>query len=112
MGINAAFQLAWLDRIETPIDVTCLDFDGKVNVVHFPGEPFVEFQLAAQTLRPDRFVCFAGYGDDGTGYIPTAKAFLEGGYEPTVALAAPEAEGILLKAMAKLLGANPRKAIP
>ena len=47
----------------------------------------------------------AGYGDGGPGYIPTDKAYLEGGYEPTVALAAP-CEETLHKAMAKLL--NPK----
>jgi hypothetical protein len=44
----------------------------------------------------------ASYGDGGMGYIPTDKAFFEGGYEPTVALAAP-CEEMLHKAMAKLL---------
>jgi hypothetical protein len=108
---NAAYQLAWLDRIATPIDVTGLDL-GPASVISLPGEPFVEYQLAAQKLRPDRFVCVAGYGDGGPGYIPTAKAFAEGGYEPTVALAAPESEGLIINAMAKLLDADPRKAKP
>ena len=45
----------------------------------------------------------AAYGDDGPGYIPTAAAYLEGGYEPSVALAGPESEVILLTAMRKLL---------
>jgi hypothetical protein len=103
---NAAFQLAWLKRIERPIELTCLDF-GKALVLHLPGEPFIEYQLKAQELRPDRFVCVAGYGDGGPGYIPTAKAFFEGGYEPTVALAAP-CEEVLHKALAKLLQAKDR----
>jgi hypothetical protein len=101
---NGAFQLAWLKRIETPIDLTCLDF-GKVQVLHLPGEPFIEYQLKAQELRKDAFVCVAGYGDGGPGYIPTRKAYFEGGYEPTVALAAP-CEEQLYKAMAKLLKAE------
>jgi hypothetical protein len=101
---NAAFQLAWLARLDRPIDFTCLDL-GKALVLHLPGEPFIEYQLKAQDLRPDAFVCVAGYGDDGPGYIPTAKAFLEGGYEPTVALAAP-GEALMVKAMAGLLKAK------
>jgi hypothetical protein len=101
---NAAFQLAWLKRIEQPIELTCLDL-GKAQVLHLPGEPFIEYQLKAQELRKDSFVCVAGYGDDGPGYIPTRKAYSEGGYEPTVALAAPSEE-MLNKAMAKLLKAN------
>ena len=98
---NAAFQLAWLKRIDRAIDLTCLDL-GKALVLHLPGEPFVEYQIKAQELRPDAFVCVAGYGDGGPGYIPTDRAYLEGGYEPTVALAAP-CEEALVKAMAKLL---------
>jgi hypothetical protein len=101
---NAAFQLAWLKRSDRPIDFTCLDF-GKVQVLHLPGEPFIEYQLKAQELRKDSFVCVAGYGDDGPGYIPTDKAFLEGGYEPTVALAAPS-EQLLNQTLAKLLKAD------
>ncbi|HJT77202.1 MAG TPA: hypothetical protein VJ739_08370 [Gemmataceae bacterium] len=98
---NAAFQLAWLKRIGRPIDFTCLDF-GKALVLHLPGEPFVEYQLEAQKLRPDVFVCVAGYGDGGPGYIPTDRAFWQGGYEPTVALAAPS-EKVMDAAIAKLL---------
>jgi hypothetical protein len=99
---NAAFQLAWLKRIERPVELTCLDL-GPAAVLHLPGEPFVEYQLKAQSLAKDRFVCVAGYGDGGMGYIPTAAAFFEGGYELSVALAAP-CEPALHRAMAKLLG--------
>ncbi len=101
---NGAFQLAWLKRIDRPIDFSCLDF-GKALVLHLPGEPFIEYQLKAQDLRKDRFVCVAGYGDGGPGYIPTNRAYLEGGYEPTVALAAPS-EQVMVKTMAKLLKAE------
>jgi hypothetical protein len=104
---NAAFQLAWLKRLDRPIDLTCLDL-GKAVVLHLPGEPFVEYQLKAQDLGKDRFVCVAGYGDGGPGYVPTAAAFFEGGYEVTVALA-DDSEKPLTEAMAKLLGARPEK---
>jgi hypothetical protein len=99
---NAAFQLSWLKRIDQPIELTCLDF-GTALVLHLPGEPFIEYQIRAQEQRSDAFVCVAGYGDGGPGYIPTAKAYLEGGYEPTVALAGPKSEEILQAALAKLL---------
>ena len=103
---NAAFQLAWLKRIDTPIELNCLDFGGKVMSLHLPGEAFIEYQLAAQRMRPDAKVHVTAYGDDGPGYIPTAAAYLEGGYEPTVALAGPDSEAILLKTMRKLLKAE------
>ena len=102
---NAAFQLAWLVRKDTPIEVTCLDFGpGGPATSHLPGEPFVEYQLAAQKLRPGGKLCVAGYGDGGPGYVTTAAAYLEGGYEPTVALSGPGGERLLLAAMAKVLG--------
>jgi hypothetical protein len=103
--INSAFQLAWRQRLDRPIELTCLDL-GKVLVLHLPGEPFVEYQLKAQQLRADAVVCTAGYGDGGPGYIPTSGAYFESGYEPTVALAGPASEGILLAAIAKLLQAK------
>ena len=103
---NAAMQLGWLKRIDTPIEVNCLAFGDSVLSLFLPGEAFIEYQLSAQKLRPDAVVNVAAYGDDGPGYIPTAKAYLEGGYEPTVALSGPGSEEILLKAMRKLLKAE------
>jgi len=100
---NAAFQLAWLDRIGTPIELTSLDFGGKLWTLHLPGEPFIEYQLAAQKIAGATPVCVAGYGDGGPGYIPTESAFVQGGYEPTVALAAPDSEARVMTAIRKLL---------
>jgi hypothetical protein len=104
---NAAFQLAWRKRLHIPIEINCLDFDNRVLALFLPGEAFVEYQLAAQRMRPDAFVFTVAYGDGGMGYIPTARAFLEGGYEPTVALAAPESEELLLRTIRELLGKGP-----
>ena len=103
---NAAYQLAWLKRIDTPIEVNCLDFGNAGQSLFLPGEAFVEYQLAAHAMRPDAVVNVASYGDGGPGYLPTAAAYLEGGYEPTVALAGPDSEAILLRAMRKLLKAD------
>lgn len=99
---NAAFQLAWLERQHRPIILSCLDL-GLAQILHLPGEPFIEYQLRAQQFRRGGFVCVAGYGDGGPGYIPTARAYVEGGYEPTVALVGPRSEDILHEAMSRLL---------
>lgn len=104
---NSAFQLAWLKRLDTPIEINCLDFGGKVLGLFLPGEAFVEYQLAAQRMQPDAAVIVAAYGDDGPGYIPIAKAYLEGGYEPTVSLSNAESDQILMAAMKKVLNAKP-----
>lgn len=104
---NAAFQLAWLARKDTPIEVASLDFGpGGPATLHLPGEPFVEYQLAGQKLRPGGKLCVAGYGDGGPGYVTTAAAYLEGGYEPTVALSGPGGESLLTRAMTRVLGTN------
>jgi hypothetical protein len=101
---TAALCLAWLKRIEQPIHLSCLDL-GKVLVVHLPGEPFVEYQLKTQELRKDAFVCVAGYGDYGPIYIPTNKAYQEGGFEPTQANEGPS-EPLLYRKLARLLRAK------
>jgi hypothetical protein len=103
---NGAYQMTWLKRKDIPIELNCLDFGGSVVSLFLPGEAFIEYQLAAQKMRPDAVVNVAAYGDDGPGYIPTARSYLEGGYEPTVALAGPDSEEILLTAIRKLLKAE------
>lgn len=116
-GRDAAFflqggssKLAWLRRCEAgrTIDVTCLSV-GRARILHLPGELFVEYQLAAKAHRPDLFVAMAAYGDYGPGYIGTAIAYEQGGYEtePRSSNVAPEVEGVLMGAIKKLLGAKP-----
>jgi hypothetical protein len=69
-----------------------------------PGELFVEYQLAAQALRPDDFVALAAYGDYGPGYIGVKSAYSQGGYETgPVSRVAPEVEEVLTSAMRELL---------
>ncbi len=70
----AAMGLAWRQREDTGhrIQIPCLDF-GFAQVLLLPGESYVEYQLAAQQARPDSFVCVAGYGEAGCGYVPTER---------------------------------------
>jgi len=103
---GGALRLAWLRRCQAgqQIDVTCLKL-GRARIVHLPGEPFVEFQLAAKAQRSDLFVAVAGYGDYGPWYIGTSIGYEQGGYEtsPSASNVGPEAEPILMRAIAKLL---------
>jgi hypothetical protein len=105
----AAAWLAWLRRCQAgdTIDVGCLTL-GNARVLHMPGELFVEYQLAAQELRPDLFVCMAAYGDYAPWYIGTDIAYDEGGYETSerASLVAPGSEAILVGAMRTLLDAE------
>ncbi|NUQ63456.1 MAG: hypothetical protein HUU20_13335 [Pirellulales bacterium] len=101
--IDAATYLAFAQRIDRPILLTSLELGGAM-ILHLPGEPMVEYQLAAQRMAPDTFVAVAGYGEYDPIYVCTEAAFSEGGYEPTEAWSAPHSEQILKKAIHDLLG--------
>ena len=77
--ILAAMSLSSRHRIARgqKIDLPCLDL-GAAQIVLFPGEAFVGYQLMAQRMRPDSFVVSIGYGESWPGYIPTRAAFDDG----------------------------------
>lgn len=112
---GAADELAWVLRCQSGhrIDLACLRI-GNVRVLHMPGELFVEYQLAAKAMRPDLKVAMAAYGDYAPGYIGTAVAYEEGGYEtaPRSSNVAPGSEAILMAGMRKLLEASQRAGRP
>lgn len=100
-------KLAWQRRCELgdQIEIPRLRL-GDVDLVHLPGEPFIEYQLAAQTMRDDRTAIVAGYGDGGPGYIPTEAAIPLGGYEVRVNRFDGAVEDVLTDAIQQLLDAN------
>jgi hypothetical protein len=106
--LRAARDIAWARRAQQgyAIPVARLRL-GPIDIVHLPGELFVEYQLAAQKLRPDSFVCVAAYGDYGPGYIGTAEAYSQGGYETgtesRASRVSPRVESILMGAIHELL---------
>jgi hypothetical protein len=102
---RGAAGLTWRARWNSgaTIDFTCLGLND-IRILQLPGEPFVEYQLFAQDLQPDRFVAVAGYGDCGPGYIPVESAYSEGGYEAgPPALVGPAADAVMREALHKLL---------
>ncbi|MBL7044765.1 MAG: neutral/alkaline non-lysosomal ceramidase N-terminal domain-containing protein [Pirellulaceae bacterium] len=54
---------------------------GNAVMVFLPGEPFVEIALAIREVSPFPYTAVAGYAEDYIGYIPTDRAFENGGYE-------------------------------
>jgi len=102
--ISAALELAWLDRLKTrpKIQVSGLRL-GPATLLFLPGEAFVEYQLYAQSLRPEEFIAVAAYGEGGPGYICCDAALAEGGYEPTDSRVGPPSEWRLKAAIAALL---------
>jgi hypothetical protein len=102
--MSAAIGLAWYERlkIKPTVDITSYRL-GPATILHLPGEAFVEYQLFAQSLLPADFVAVAAYGELGTGYICTDKAFAEGGYEPTASFVGPPTEARLKASIREVL---------
>lgn len=100
---NGAMRIVAARRSHVPYRLSAIQINDAY-IVHLPGECMVEFQLYAQSLRPNGFVAVAAYGDCAPGYICTAKAFAEGGYEPRDAGVGPASEDVMKKAIRQLLG--------
>ena len=60
----AALGLSWQQRVDEgrAIDVVAVDW-GAAIVLLLPAESYVEYQLYAQSLRPDAMVFTIGYGE-------------------------------------------------
>jgi hypothetical protein len=76
---------------------------GPYLFLTLPGEPFVEYGFRLEKAIADRAVpIVVGYANGNIGYICTARAFKEGGYEPNNSQSGPEAEEILIAESLKL----------
>lgn len=106
---HAADKLSFLRRVKSghKIAINRLEL-GDNSILFMPGELFVEYQLAAAAMRPDRHVCMAAYGDYGPFYVGTRVAYPQGGYEtsPRASNVGPEVEQVLVTAMSHLLKAD------
>lgn len=89
--LKACMAKQWFDRLRAGHHVGISRFRiGSVQLIHLPGEPFVEFQLFAQQRSPESFVCVAGYGECGIWYYGPDVIFADrGGYEQTWSFAEP-----------------------
>jgi len=103
---KAAKQLAWLNRTTAgyKVNVSALKI-GDVQLLSLPGETFIEYQLAAQEMKPGQHICTAGYEEYGPGYVCTEIAYSQGGYESSdrASSVAPEVEDILMNAIRQVL---------
>ncbi|UCG94468.1 MAG: hypothetical protein JSW13_01540 [Candidatus Aerophobus sp.] len=104
-----AQQILTLSKIKEKIlttEVDVLSLGDKLALVSIPGELFVELGLKIKKQSPFPYTYIVGYANDYVGYIPTKKAFEEGGYEVRTGAAsklAPEAGEIILKQILSLL---------
>ena len=103
--ILQAYWSSWQRRTQrdAPLELNCLRLNG-LSLLHLPGELFVEYQLRAQSMRPDHRVAVAAYGDGGPWYIPTVAEYPAGGYETVVAFSEATIDDQFTQAIEKLLG--------
>jgi neutral ceramidase len=76
--------LSQLDRDLEELELQSISL-GDLALVGIPGEPFVEIGLAIKEKSPFRYTGIVSLANGYSGYIPTEKAFDEGGYETRLA---------------------------
>jgi neutral ceramidase len=77
---------------------------GDLAIVFVPGELFAEFGIEIKKRSPFRHTLVVELLSESVGYVPTLKAYEEGGYQPAVGtrLAPGGGELIVEKALALL----------
>lgn len=75
-------RIAAMDRLmlmqKVPVSVVAF---GKIALVGYGGEPFTEYAMKVREAFPELFILTACLANGGQGYLPSAAAFEEGGYE-------------------------------
>jgi hypothetical protein len=103
---TAAKQLAWLRRTRSghKVNISAIQF-ANVRLLNLPGETCLEYQLAAQKIKPSEHICTAAYEEYGSGYICAEIAYSQGGYESSnrASFVAPEVESVLVEAIKQVL---------
>ncbi|MBD3185162.1 hypothetical protein GF312_22975 [Candidatus Poribacteria bacterium] len=65
---------------KVPVEVQVIKL-GDIGIVGIPGEVFVDIGLSIKKDSPFNHTFVTGYTNGCIGYMPTQKAFQEGGYE-------------------------------
>lgn len=76
---------------------------GECAIFAFPGELFVEIGLRIKRRSPFNPTYIVGYANGYFGYLPTRKAFEEGGYEVMMSHFAPGADELVEEAAVRML---------
>jgi hypothetical protein len=98
-------------NLTRPFEVQALRI-GEVAMVGLPGEVFVEYQRQIKAGSPFAHTLVLAYTNGNIGYVPTAAAFPEGGYEVDGAIRyygdtmlTPDCERLVIEAAGRMLAA-------
>ena len=84
------------------VPVTAIRMDDFIWIT-FPGELFHEIGQTIKSSMHTANTYIVGYSNGSFGYMPTQKAFGEGGYEPWSAKFAPATEKIFIAGVQNML---------
>lgn len=85
-----------------PVPLTVIRF-GDVVLTGFGGEAFTAYGQMTRDLAPGKFVVCAVCANGYEGYLPTEKAFQQGGYESKSSLFTPTLESEILASLKQMM---------
>jgi neutral ceramidase len=85
------------------LPVRFLKINEDLAIWSAPLELFCEISNQVRALSPFAYTFYFGYSNGNLGYLPTAKGWQEGGYEPGVSPFTPQAEKDLVESVAGYL---------
>ena len=86
-----------------PMEVQVFRLSRNVAIVTLPGEVFVELGMAIKQSSPFKTTLVIELTNDGPGYIPTRKAFVEGSYETINSRIKPGGGEMMVETAVRLL---------
>ena len=90
------------------VPVTMVAF-GELAFLGYGGEPFTEYANVLREAHPELFIVTACNCNGSEGYLPSAAAFQEGGYEACTTSFTPETPALLQGLAKKLLAEHKAK---
>lgn len=90
------------------VPVTMVAF-GELAFLGYGGEPFTEYATVLREAHPELFIITACNCNGSQGYLPSAAAFAEGGYEACTTSFTVETPDLLQGLAKKLLGEHKAK---
>jgi len=91
-----------LGLAQIPVEVSVIAW-GEWAMVGIPGEVFVEHGLRIKEESPFSYTLVAELSNDSIGYVPTAPAYDQGGYEPNNSRVQPGSGERMVDAALELL---------
>lgn len=96
----AAYATSDRERIKLPLRFLAIN---DVVIWSAPVEMFCEIAMTIRERSPFKETFYFGYTNGWFGYLPTAKGFEEGGYEPRTSPFTPQAESDVSSAVSAFI---------